>query len=234
MSQETNKIYTKERLEQVMNDFKTIVLPQIKAEIELRAKKTTVTALDTRVQAIEAIIGSASSADQDNIINKVVEFVDFFASITEETTLAGLLANISERIEALGNVGTPNKAVCDTAAATQAKAVTMPSTFSMVSGAVIFVVFTNGISVASATLSVNEGTAKPITYNGAALGANLVKAGAEVMLHYNGTSWNVVGDFVRSGFTVEYDLATNTKHIVPVGSATLQYDDETNTKHLTF
>ena len=205
MSQETNKIYTKERLEQVMNDFKTIVLPQIKAEIELRAKKTTVTALDTRVQAIEALIGSASSAD-----------------------------NISERIEALGNVGTPNKAVCDTAAATQAKAVTMPSTFSLVSGAVIFVVFTNGISVASATLSVNEGTAKPITYNGAALGANLVKAGAEVMLHYNGTSWNVVGDFVRSGFTVEYDLATNTKHIVPVGSATLQYDDETNTKHLTF
>lgn len=218
MSEQTNKMYSKERLETVMNDFKTIVLPQIKAEIEDRAKKTALDSAVERIAAIEAIIGDASAADNDNIINKVVEFVAFFANITEDKTLAGLLANISEQITDLGNVATPNKGTCSTAAATIAKEVIMPNTFELEDGATILVTFTNGITVSGSTLSVNSGAAKPITYNGAALGAHLVKAGAEVMLHYNGTSWNVVGDLTPSGF--KFELTNGVLNIIPIGTAT--------------
>lgn len=94
------EIYSKERFEQVMSDFKTVVLPQIKTEIEARAKKTALAAAVQRIANIEAIIGDANAADNDNIINKVVEFVAFFANITEDKTLAGLLATTKTELEA--------------------------------------------------------------------------------------------------------------------------------------
>lgn len=218
----------------MMNDFKTIVLPQIKAEIELRSKKSTVNALTQRVADIEALVGNAGAPDADNIINKILEFVDFFAGITEEKTLQGLLANISSQISAMGNIGTPNKGVCDTAAATLTKDVAMPASFSLVNGALVYVKFTNGISVAGATLSVNDGEAKAINYRGSALGANLVKPGVELPLHYNGTQWDIVGDFAGSGFQVSYDQQTHTKHLTALGAATVAYDADAHVKHLTF
>lgn len=94
------EIYSKERFEQVMNDFKTVVLPQIKTEIEARAKKTALAAAVQRIANIEAIIGDANASDNDNIINKVVEFVAFFANITEDKTLAGMLATTKTELEA--------------------------------------------------------------------------------------------------------------------------------------
>ncbi len=93
-------IYSKDRFEQVMNDIKTVVLPQIKTEIEARAKKTALAAAEQRIADIEAIIGSATTPDSDNVINKVVEFVAFFANITEDKTLAGVLASLKTEIEA--------------------------------------------------------------------------------------------------------------------------------------
>lgn len=93
-------IYDQERFEQVMSDLKTKVFPQIKTAIEGREKKEVVSALAQRVANIEAIIGDASAADADNIINKVVEFVAFFANITEDKTLAGMLATLKTELEA--------------------------------------------------------------------------------------------------------------------------------------
>lgn len=57
-------------------------------------------AITQRVAAIEAIMGDASAPDNDNIINKVVEFVAFFANITEDKTLAGMLATLRTELEA--------------------------------------------------------------------------------------------------------------------------------------
>lgn len=87
-------IYEKEKIEIIFTDFKNNVLPQIRTAIEGREKKSVVSALDGRVQAIEALIGNASAADSDNIINKVVEMIDFFSGITESDTIASLLQNL--------------------------------------------------------------------------------------------------------------------------------------------
>lgn len=228
------EIYSKERFEQVMNDFKTVVLPQIKTEIEARAKKTALAAAVQRIADIEAIIGSASAPDEDNIINKVVEFVAFFSNITEDKTLAGLLANIGTQISDLGNIATPNKGTCSTAAATAAKEVTLPASFKLEDGAVAIVKFTNAISTANATLSVNAGTAKPINYRGATLGANLIKAGSEVILRYDGTAWNIVGDLTPSGFNITHNNTTGADQFEAIGSATLVHDTTTGADKFTF
>lgn len=227
-------IYSKERFEQVMNDLKTVVLPQVKTAIEAREKKTVVAALTQRVAAIEALIGDSSQADSDNIINKVVEFVAFFANITEETTLAGLLSNLSTQISNLGNIATPNKGTCSTAAATAAKEVTLPNSFALEDGAIAIVKFTNGIGVAGSTLSVNAGTAKAINYRGAALGANQVKAGQEVLMRYDGTAWNIVGDLTPSGFVITTDETTGTDIFTAVGSATVSHNDSTGADEFVF
>ena len=80
---------------------------------------------------------------------------------------------------------------CGTAADTVAKTASITG-FSLVSGAHVSIVFTNGISVASATLNINSTGAKPIYFNGAALQANMIRANARVLLAYDGTNYNVI------------------------------------------
>lgn len=53
--------------------------------------------------------------------------------------------------------------------------------------------------------------AKPIYYRGAALGANLVKAGSQVILRYDGTSFNIIGNLDTDTVTdITFDSNTKT------------------------
>ena len=205
-------IYSKQRLEQVMNDLKTVVLPQIKTAIEQRYKKTDAATLAQRVSDIESIIGSATQADDDNIINKVREMIAFFANIAEESTLAGLLSTINTSIQTLGNIVTPNKGVCSTASATLAKDVTVVSSFSLTEGATVIVTFENNVP-ANSTLNVNSNGAVPIYYRGAAIVDDIIKAGDTVMMYYNGTNFIIIG----GGGSANVD-GTITVSLVPVVS----------------
>lgn len=91
--------------------------------------------------------------------------------------------------------------VCSTSADVAAKKVDVETDFTLVADAVIIVTFTNSIAVANATLAIGKtvdgvgtyGAAKPIYYRGAALAADLVKAGDRIMLRYNGTQWDIIG-----------------------------------------
>jgi hypothetical protein len=81
----------------VMQRFNSEV---VAAGLAGKVDNATVTALTSRVSDIEALIGSATTPDADNIINKVREMIDFFADITEEKTLAGLLSTLKTELEA--------------------------------------------------------------------------------------------------------------------------------------
>lgn len=120
-----------------------------------------------------------------------------------------------EDMQAFGKVihnkGIGSEGTCSTAAGTAAKTVTVGTTFSPVAGATLIVLFQNGISVASPTLAVTytdgSGTqqtlaAKPIYYRGAAIAADMVKEGAKIILRYDGTNFNVVGDLDQSHLSV--------------------------------
>ena len=120
-----------------------------------------------------------------------------------------------EDMQAFGRVihnkGIGSEGICSTAAGTAAKTVTVGTTFSPVAGATLIVLFQNGISVASPTLAVTytdgSGTqqtlaAKPIYYRGAAIAADMVKEGAKIILRYDGTNFNIVGDLDQSHLSV--------------------------------
>ena len=119
----------------------------------------------------------------------------------------------------LHNKGIGSEGVCTTAAGTAAKTVTVGTTFNPVAGAMILVTFQNAVTVAHATLAVTYGpsgststlAATPIYYRGSALGANLVKAGATLLLRYDGLNFNIVGDL---------DTDTNTVTDVSFNSST--------------
>lgn len=53
--------------------------------------------------------------------------------------------------------------------------------------------------------------AKPIYYRGAALGANMVKAGSQIILRYDGTSFNIIGNLDTDTVTdITFDSNTKT------------------------
>lgn len=144
----------------------------------------------------------------------------------------------------LHNKGIGSSGTCSTAAATAAKAVTLGTTFELVTGATILVTFTNGISVAGATLAVTHTpiggsqtteTAKAIYYRGAALGADMVKAGARVLLRYNGTQFDIIGDLnIDSGFSITEDDTNGLDILSAIGNATITEDNTNGLDILTF
>lgn len=81
--------------------------------------------------------------------------------------------------------------VCNTAASTSAKTVTITEAFELKTGAAVLVKFTNINSASSATLNVNSSGAKTIKSNeGADINVNNSwEAATSILLIYNGTNW---------------------------------------------
>jgi len=69
--------------------------------------------------------------------------------------------------------------------------------FELVTGVTIQLKITTN-NTASATLSINNGTAKAIQYKGSAIIADILKATCVYTLIYDGTVWHVVGEKLDS------------------------------------
>ena len=111
-------------------------------------------------------------------------------------------------------------AICDTEADTVAKTATYANYALTVNG-IVAVKFTEGISVANPTLSINSKTATPIWWHGAALAdTNLIKAGDIVTLIYNKVAlstgvYEIIALATDSSITTSTDTVPN---ITDVGS----------------
>ena len=81
-------------------------------------------------------------------------------------------------------------ATCSTAEATVAKAATL-SSYTLTTGGIVAVKFTNAVP-ASATLNVNSKGAKAIYHKGAAIAANVIKAGDTATFIYNGSQYHLL------------------------------------------
>lgn len=143
------------------------------------------------------------------------------------------------------------KGTCSTAAATAAKEVAMADFILKANGSVS-VVFSNAITVASATLNINSTGAKPIYQNGAALAADVIKAGDIVTLCYNGTQFDITNiehsagtynkteinemfeDVVRAGFVPRFNSTTGIMELDSVGGATIAPNSTTGIIEMTF
>jgi hypothetical protein len=83
------------------------------------------------------------------------------------------------------------KGTCSTAAATQAKTVTI-SNFLLLTNCIVTVYFQNAVGVTEATLNVSDTGAKPIMINGVTPQPGVIPPKSTVMLQYDGTNWNVI------------------------------------------
>ena len=81
--------------------------------------------------------------------------------------------------------------VCSTSGTIQAKTVTCKN-FTLATGAVIYIKFSNTNTVTSATLNVNGTGAKPIISNGSPVLPNILQKNVVYCFVYDGTNWQLV------------------------------------------
>lgn len=116
---------------------------------------------------------------------------DATADISVPTALSDLSDDTTHRLVTDTEKGTWGKAqylaICDTAAGTVAKVVTVPN-FTLTTGTTIAVYFLNKNTVASPTLNVNSTGAKSIYMNNAAATASNLPGGW-VLLYYDGSRY---------------------------------------------
>lgn len=119
-----------------------------------------------------------------------------------------------------GSVSINHYATCSTAAATVAKVATINTgTFTLATGATVYVKFTNANTATSATLNVNSTGAKPIFHNGAAISASsYIKAGGVYQFVYDGTNW-VINAGVDTNTVYTHPATAGNKHIPSGGSS---------------
>ena len=120
----------------------------------------------------------------------------------DKEVLSATKLKIARNLEGISFDGTKNihrYGACSTAAGTAAKAVTLSDsmTFTLATGASVFVKFTNSNTVANPTLNVNSTGAKSIIRYGTTAPGTSAKtswqAGSVVHLVYDGTYWQMVG-----------------------------------------
>ena len=96
---------------------------------------------------------------------------------------------------------------CATAAATTAKTVALTN-YALTTGGILAIKFTYDVP-ASATLNVNSKGAKAIYYRGAAITANVIKAGDTATLIYDGSYYHLISIDKKLGSLAYEDLDEN-------------------------
>lgn len=119
--------------------------------------------------------------------------------------------------------------ICETAAATAAKVVTVEN-FALETGAQILVKFTVTNSASSPTLNINGTGAKNIMYRGSAISAGYLAANRVYEFVYDGTDWELVGDI-----NVDNDKKTasgnTSSKIFLIGATTQSTSGQTTYSH---
>ncbi len=94
-----------------------------------------------------------------------------------------------------GTAAVSRYGVCATNANTAAKAVTITG-YTLVSGSVAVVKFTNGNIANSPTLNITSTGAKPITRKGVAISPEKIEVGGTYVFVYDGTNYEIIGSYI--------------------------------------
>ena len=98
---------------------------------------------------------------------------------------------------------------CSTAAGTAAKTVSAGN-FSLETGAMVVVKFTNANTASNPTLNVSSTGAKAIYYKGAAISPGYLAANRVYQFVYNGSQWDILGHFTEFSFNSTSGVLTIT------------------------
>lgn len=157
--------------------------------------------LASLVRCAVATEGMGGEGDPAVAEIRLDELLNQYADEINETAQA-----VAEHGAQLQLVTNKSYAVCSTAGNVTAKTVDV-SPFVLDIGSEITVKFTNANTAASATLNVSSSGAKPIMYKGQPLQGGLL-SGVQ-MFSYDGTNWNIIGDFDTNTDTTYNVMSVN-------------------------
>jgi len=136
---------------------------------------------------------------EDAVDTKYITFANLITGIKNKITSVASLAT-ARHIDGMSFDGTEDiahRAACTTAATTVAKTAVL-SGYALKTGGWVAVNFSNGNTASAATLNVNSTGDKSIYYKGAAVPIGYITAGATLLLVYNGTRYDIVGELCQS------------------------------------
>lgn len=183
------------------------------SNLEIPTSKAVLDALDNKVdkQTGKGLSSNDYTTDEKNKLDGIEEGANAYTLPTASSTLGGVKTT-STVTSTTGLTACPiisgvpyykdtnntytnatlgqGYGTCATAAATTAKAVTL-SNYTLITGGIVAVKFTYDVP-ASATLNINSKGAKAIYYKGAAITADVIKAGDVATFIYNGSQYHLL------------------------------------------
>ena len=190
-----NKYLNDTGLQYFFNKLKTIFLTNVAYDSTNKKLTKTLNGTTSDIVTVASIKSAMSLAKGDVGLGNVDNTADANKTVSKAGTLT--TARNIEGVDFDGSADASWYATCPTAAATANKVATITPTttnFSLKTGAKVFVKFTYANSVSNSTLNVNGTGAKPIYYNGAAIGKSVTDPNGTYEFVYNGTQWELVGD----------------------------------------
>ena len=130
---------------------------------------------------------------RDNITALNNGKLDATANAVSATKLA--TARTIDGVSFNGTAAISRYGVCSTNAKTAAKAVTITG-YTLVSGSVSVVKFTNGNVANSPTLNITSTGAKPITRKGVVISPEKIEVGGTYVFVYDGTNYEIIGSYI--------------------------------------
>ena len=149
------------------------------------------TAANVPVKGLAALAYKASLAKGDVGLGNVDNTADANKSVSKAATLT--TARTIDGVTFNGSAAITHYGTCSTAAGTAAKTVACTS-YTLVTGSLIFVKFTVTNTAANPTLNVNSTGAKAIQYRGSAISAGYLAANRTYAFVYDGSNYQLIGD----------------------------------------
>ena len=154
------------------------------------------TGATTNIGAEYNLIGSVATVETDLTDSRYFALRNETISSTNGSFRWNKVSKIKKYTESNYWYGT-----CSTASATVAKTVTL-SGFELVTNVRVTIKFTNSNTATNATLNINSTGDKAIYYHGTNVPNNIIVANSTINLVYNGTQYEIVGDFSASSSSI--------------------------------
>ncbi len=152
-----------------------------------------------RVRCVRASTSEFEALTQKD--GNTLYFVNENGSFSPESMEVGGLLYLGDKLINIDQLKGQGYGTCSSSASPMS--VTM-SGYSLAENSFVAVKFSNAVP-ANATMSINGETAKPIYNNGAAIAANVIKAGRKALFLYDGTAYNLISVEVIDGDNIKPD-----------------------------
>lgn len=185
----------------VSNANKIVVTNPTTGAIETLAKKTAFNsdiATATPLVAGTAAVGVSAKLAKEDHVHPAQTAVSGNAGTATKLATARAIDGVSFD----GSASISRYGVCSTARGTAGKVVSLTG-YTLVTGAIVVIKFTNGNRAEGPTLNISSTGAKAITYKGSAVSPEQIEVGGIYAFVYDGTNYDLIGNLFDDTSNIE-------------------------------